>query len=107
MPNPLETVLHHSEPIDPTLWEWLSLKIDDVLGLHSSAMVLSWDSNGIVSCGSNVACLAQTSNYQTRLEISDRFDTDIATLWRTSIFQGWIEPRSISIDHPLKSSWRV
>ena len=39
MPNPLETVLHHSEPIDPTLWEWLSLKIDDVLGLHSSAMV--------------------------------------------------------------------
>jgi hypothetical protein len=39
MPNPLETVLHHWEPIDPTLWEWLSLKIDDVLGLHSSAMV--------------------------------------------------------------------
>ncbi len=39
MPNPLETVLHHSEPIDPTLWEWLSAKIDHVLGISPGAMV--------------------------------------------------------------------
>ena len=50
-------------------------------------------SNGIVSCGSNVACLAQTSNYQTRLEISDRFDTDICNpLERLPYFRSWIEP---------------
>jgi len=31
---------HHSEPIDPDLWEWLSDKIDRVLGIDSGAMVL-------------------------------------------------------------------
>jgi hypothetical protein len=39
MSNPLETVLHHSEPIDPILWDWLSAKIDDVLGIPSGSMV--------------------------------------------------------------------
>ncbi len=33
-------LLHHSEPIDPTLWEWLSTKIDHVLGISPGAMVL-------------------------------------------------------------------
>jgi hypothetical protein len=31
---------HHSEPIDPTLWEWLSTKMDHVLGLSSGTLVL-------------------------------------------------------------------
>jgi hypothetical protein len=31
---------HHSEPIDPTLWEWLSTKIDHVLGISPGAMVI-------------------------------------------------------------------
>lgn len=39
MPGPLDVVLHHSEPIDPTLWEWLSTKIDDVLGIPAGAMI--------------------------------------------------------------------
>lgn len=34
------TLAHHSEPIDPTLWEWLSAKIDHVLGISSGSMVL-------------------------------------------------------------------
>ena len=32
-------LLHHSEPIDPTLWEWLSTKIDHVLGISPGVMV--------------------------------------------------------------------
>tara|TARA_Y100001934_G_scaffold216822_1_gene257289 strand:- start:5505 stop:5687 length:183 start_codon:yes stop_codon:yes gene_type:complete len=36
----LETLAHHSEPIDPTLWEWLSAKIDHVLGVSPNVMVL-------------------------------------------------------------------
>ncbi len=38
--TPLGPLLHHSEPIDPTLWEWLSAKIDHVLGLSPGVMVL-------------------------------------------------------------------
>ncbi len=33
-------IAHHSEPIDPTLWEWLSTKMDHVLGLSSGVLVL-------------------------------------------------------------------
>lgn len=33
------TLLHHSEPIDPTLWEWLSAKIDHILGLSPGAIL--------------------------------------------------------------------
>jgi hypothetical protein len=40
MADPLGTLLHHSEPIDPTLWEWLSAKIDDVVGLSPGVMIL-------------------------------------------------------------------
>ena len=36
----LGIVAHHSEPIDPTLWEWLSVKIDHVLGLSPGVLVL-------------------------------------------------------------------
>jgi hypothetical protein len=39
MANPVGTLLHHSEPIDPTLWEWLSAKIDHVLGVSPGVMV--------------------------------------------------------------------
>ncbi|MCH7969601.1 MAG: hypothetical protein IH960_00990 [Chloroflexi bacterium] len=38
--TPLGPLLHHSEPIDPTLWEWLSAKIDHVLGLSPGVMIL-------------------------------------------------------------------
>ncbi len=31
---------HHSEPIDPTLWEWLSDRIDHVLGISAGTAVL-------------------------------------------------------------------
>jgi hypothetical protein len=31
---------HHSEPIDPTLWEWLSTKMNHMLGVDSGSMVL-------------------------------------------------------------------
>jgi hypothetical protein len=37
---PAVPVLHASEPIDPTLWAWLSDKIDHVLGL-SPGMVIA------------------------------------------------------------------
>ncbi|MDA1280904.1 MAG: hypothetical protein O3B95_12870 [Chloroflexi bacterium] len=40
MADPLAALLHHSEPIDPTLWEWLSAKIDDVAGLSPGVMIL-------------------------------------------------------------------
>ncbi|HJP28423.1 MAG TPA: hypothetical protein QF694_06410 [Dehalococcoidia bacterium] len=40
MANPVGTLLHHSEPIDPDLWEWLSAKIDHVLGVSSGVMVI-------------------------------------------------------------------
>ncbi|MEE2842092.1 MAG: hypothetical protein VYA50_06900 [Chloroflexota bacterium] len=36
---PRVPLLHHSEPIDPTLWEWLSTKIDHVLGISPGVMV--------------------------------------------------------------------
>ena len=38
--TPRVPLLHHSEPIDPTLWEWLSAKIDHVLGLSPGVMVI-------------------------------------------------------------------
>ena len=37
--TPLGPLLHHSEPIDPTLWEWLSAKIDHVLGLSPVVII--------------------------------------------------------------------
>ncbi|HIF71772.1 MAG TPA: hypothetical protein EYQ61_04385 [Dehalococcoidia bacterium] len=40
MANPLGPLLHHSEPIDPDLWESLAAKIDHVLGLSPGVMVL-------------------------------------------------------------------
>ncbi|MBN4064803.1 hypothetical protein JYU04_03605 [Dehalococcoides mccartyi] len=40
MPRFPGIVAHHSEPIDPTLWEWLSAKIDHVLGISSGTMVI-------------------------------------------------------------------
>ncbi len=33
-------LLHTSEPIDPTLWAWLSAKIDHIFGLSPGAIVL-------------------------------------------------------------------
>ena len=38
--TPLGPLLHVSEPIDPTLWAWLSDKIDHVLGLSPGVMIL-------------------------------------------------------------------
>ena len=38
--TPLGPLLHSSEPIDPTLWAWLSEQIDHVLGLSPGVMVL-------------------------------------------------------------------
>jgi hypothetical protein len=40
MPNPFDVLLHHSEPIDPTLWEWIEDEIHDVLGIDSAVAVL-------------------------------------------------------------------
>lgn len=34
------TLAHHSEPIDPILWEWLSDQIDHVLGISAGTAVL-------------------------------------------------------------------
>ena len=40
MANPLGPLLHHSESIDPDLWEALSAKIDHVVGFSPGVMVL-------------------------------------------------------------------
>jgi hypothetical protein len=40
MANPVGPLLHHSEPIDPDLWESLSTKIDHVLGFSPGVMVM-------------------------------------------------------------------
>tara|TARA_B110000196_G_scaffold235840_1_gene204325 strand:- start:46 stop:249 length:204 start_codon:yes stop_codon:yes gene_type:complete len=40
MADPFGTLLHHSEPIDPDLWEWLSTKVDHLLGLSPGVMML-------------------------------------------------------------------
>jgi hypothetical protein len=40
MASPVGTLLHSSEPIDPTLWAWLSDQIDHVLGISPGVMVL-------------------------------------------------------------------
>jgi hypothetical protein len=37
---PAVPLLHVSGPIDPTLWAWLSDKIDHVLGISPGVMVL-------------------------------------------------------------------
>ena len=37
---PIGPLLHATEPIDPTLWEWLSDKIDHVLGISPGVMIL-------------------------------------------------------------------
>jgi len=39
MANPIGPLLHHSEPIDPTLWEWLSTKINHVVGLSPGVVI--------------------------------------------------------------------
>ncbi len=38
--TPLGPLLHHAEPINPTLWEWLSVKIDHVLGLSPGVVIV-------------------------------------------------------------------
>ncbi|MBT3554848.1 MAG: hypothetical protein HN926_06545 [Chloroflexi bacterium] len=40
MPRFPGILAHHSEPIDPTLWEWLSVKIDHILGLSPGVLIL-------------------------------------------------------------------
>ncbi len=35
----MSPLLHVSEPIDPTLWAWLSDKIDHVLGLSPGVVI--------------------------------------------------------------------
>ena len=40
MANPVGALLHSSEPIDPELWEWLSDKIDHILGIPPGVLVL-------------------------------------------------------------------
>lgn len=35
----LRSFLHHSEAIDPTLWEWIRHKIDDIVGLEPATIV--------------------------------------------------------------------
>ena len=40
MASPLSWVLHQGEAIDPTLWEWLQHKIDDVVGLGPGAIAM-------------------------------------------------------------------
>ena len=37
--TPLGPLLHNAEPIDPTLWAWLSDKIDHVLGLSPAVVI--------------------------------------------------------------------
>ena len=36
---PIGPLVHVSEPIDPTLWSWLSDKIDHVLGVSPGVMI--------------------------------------------------------------------
>lgn len=38
--TPSGSLLHATEPIDPTLWQWLSDKIDHVLGISPGVMIL-------------------------------------------------------------------
>ncbi|MBT3942777.1 MAG: hypothetical protein HOC77_06720 [Chloroflexi bacterium] len=33
-------LLHHAESVDPTLWEWISDKIDDIFGLSAVSIVV-------------------------------------------------------------------
>ncbi|NQW20722.1 MAG: hypothetical protein HQ477_08370 [Chloroflexi bacterium] len=40
MPRYPEILAHHSEPIDPALWEWLRVKIDHVLGLSPGVLMI-------------------------------------------------------------------
>jgi hypothetical protein len=40
MANPVGPLLHHSEPIDPELWEWLSAEIEHVVGVSPGVMLL-------------------------------------------------------------------
>ena len=40
MLNPLTIIAHHSEGIDPTLWEWIQHQIDSILGLSPGVIVL-------------------------------------------------------------------
>jgi hypothetical protein len=40
MLNPLTIIAHHSEGINPTLWEWIQHQIDEVIGLSPGVIVL-------------------------------------------------------------------
>tara|TARA_Y100001970_G_C13577062_1_gene529042 strand:- start:152 stop:337 length:186 start_codon:yes stop_codon:yes gene_type:complete len=40
MPWLTETLAHHSEPIDPVLWDWISAEINHLLGISSGVMVV-------------------------------------------------------------------
>jgi hypothetical protein len=40
MLNPLTIVAHHSEGIDPTLWEWIQHQLDELIGFSPGVMVL-------------------------------------------------------------------
>tara|TARA_A100001037_G_scaffold201146_1_gene179854 strand:+ start:2073 stop:2258 length:186 start_codon:yes stop_codon:yes gene_type:complete len=39
MPWLTKTLAHHSEPIDPALWDWLSAQINHLIGISSGVMV--------------------------------------------------------------------
>ena len=38
--NPLKVLLHHSEPVDPTLAEWIRDRLDGFLGMGPMAIVI-------------------------------------------------------------------
>jgi len=62
---PRVPLLHHSEPIDPTLWEWLSAKIDHVLGISPG---VTGCVHSAVSDHCDDRCGAQTTGDEVRTE---------------------------------------
>ena len=43
-----ETLAHHSEAIDPTLWEWISHRIDEIFGFSPLMVVAAIGSLSIL-----------------------------------------------------------
>lgn len=41
MSDPLGVLAHHSESVDPTLWEWIRHQIDEITGLGPGAIVVA------------------------------------------------------------------
>ncbi len=39
MSLPADVLGHHSESIDPTLWDWISHEIDEIVGLSPTTVV--------------------------------------------------------------------